>query len=217
MGQKFNPKPHCTGEYAPGSLSCESDSTPIQQLVSQIREGDDLAAMAFVREYEVEIRREARFRLRDARLRRLLDSIDICQSVLESFFIRVSLGAYEFTDTQSAIALLVQMTHNKVVDQVRRNRADCRDYRRTVSLGDGATQVGLAGPENRPSLAVSLEELITEFRNRLSDEEREIASRRAASQSWSEIAAHLNLTVDATRKRLERAVIRVSVEMGLDL
>ena len=36
-----------------------------------------------------------RIHLRDVRLRRVLDSTDICQSVLASFFVRAALGQYD--------------------------------------------------------------------------------------------------------------------------
>ena len=55
-----------------------------QVLLRRVRAGDEQAARELVRRYEPAIRRAARIRLVDTRLNRLLDSMDICQSVLAS-------------------------------------------------------------------------------------------------------------------------------------
>jgi DNA-directed RNA polymerase specialized sigma24 family protein len=59
-------------------------------------------------------------------------------------------------------------------------------------------------------------ELLDEFRKRLSDEERQIADRRAEGLEWAEIAKKLGSTPEALRKRLGRAVNRVARELGLE-
>jgi hypothetical protein len=60
-----------------------------------VRSGDQLAAAEIVQQYEPEFRREVRVRLHDPRLRRVLDSMDISQSVLGSFAVRVASGQSE--------------------------------------------------------------------------------------------------------------------------
>ena len=67
-------------------------STPVADLLGKVRGGDAAAAEELVRTYEPELRRAIRVRLTDARLRRLIDSIDICQSVLAGFFVRTAAG-----------------------------------------------------------------------------------------------------------------------------
>lgn len=64
-----------------------SNDQAFADLISRVRSGDQLAAAEIVRQYEPEIRREVRVRLHDPRLRRVLDSMDISQSVLGSFFV----------------------------------------------------------------------------------------------------------------------------------
>ena len=59
---------------------------PFEALINRVRAGDERAATDLVRRYEPEIRREVRFLLRDPFLRRTFDSMDICQSVMGSFF-----------------------------------------------------------------------------------------------------------------------------------
>src|SRR5579871_5050344 len=83
------------------SQSCDQESelmaeeNPFQQLMRRIRAGDQDAAAELVREYEPAIRRAARVWSLDPRLRRVFDSMDICQSVFASFFVRTALGQYD--------------------------------------------------------------------------------------------------------------------------
>ena len=71
-----------------------TNSSPFQDLIRRVRAGDEVAAAELVRRYERHIRRVVRVRLVDPRLKRLVDSMDICQSVLASFFVRAALGQY---------------------------------------------------------------------------------------------------------------------------
>ena len=66
-----------------------SEPGSITECIRRVRAGDEQAAAELVRRYEPLIRREVRFQLEDRRLCRVFDSMDICQSVLASFFVRV--------------------------------------------------------------------------------------------------------------------------------
>src|SRR3954466_15175143 len=145
------------------------------QLIARVRAGEDQAAAALVRRYEPEIRREVRFLLRDPFLRRSFDSMDICQSVMGSFFLRAALGEYDLSQPQDLIRLLISMTRNKVVDATRRQRAQRRDHRRATSLE--AVDVQSATPS--PSQIAEGRELLAAFRDRLSAEERRLADLRS--------------------------------------
>src|SRR5262245_18622455 len=59
-----------------------AEENAFTDFIRRIRAGDEQAAVELVRRYEPAIRREVRFRLRNTRLRRLFDSMDVCQSVL---------------------------------------------------------------------------------------------------------------------------------------
>ena len=52
--------------------------------------------------------------------------MDVCQSVLGSFFLRAALGEYDINRPEDLIRLLISMTRNKVVDATRRQRAQRR-------------------------------------------------------------------------------------------
>ncbi|MGL4554137.1 MAG: RNA polymerase sigma factor [Gemmataceae bacterium] len=182
------------------------------ELIARVRAGDDQAAESLVRRYEPEIRREVRFLLRDPFLRRSFDSMDICQSVMSSFFLRAALGEYDLNRPDDLIRLLISMTRNKVVDATRRQRAQRRDHRRATSID----AIDLASATPSPSQIVEGRELLTAFRDRLSDEERKLADLRAGGREWAEIAGEVGGTGEARRKQLTRAIARVSRELGLD-
>jgi RNA polymerase sigma factor (sigma-70 family) len=195
-------------------ISTSSDHNSFLTFLERVRTGDQKAAEELVRMYEPEIRREVRLRLRDSRLRRDFDSVDICQSVMASFFVRAALGQYDLQKPDELIRLLVTMTRNKLVSQVRKQQTQGRDLRRRDAAGQEKLQNVAQGPT--PSLLVANEELIQEFRKRMSPDEWRIAERRTQGLAWDAIAAELGGTSEACRKQLSRAVDRVSQELGLD-
>ena len=71
-------------------------------------------------------------------------------------------------------------------------------------------------PSYAASQVASGKELLEAFRARLSQEEQELAELRAADCQWQEIADRLGGTPQARRKQLERAIDRVSQELGLE-
>ena len=86
------------------------------ELIERVNGGDEEAAAQLVKEFEPVIRRELRFRLRDSRARFELDSMDISQSVLSNFFVRVAARQYDLKEQGDLVRLLVTMTRNKVAE-----------------------------------------------------------------------------------------------------
>jgi RNA polymerase sigma-70 factor (ECF subfamily) len=191
------------------------EDTSFEELMRRVRAGDGAAAEQLVRRYEPTIRRVVRVRLVDARLQRLFDSMDICQSVFGSFFVHAALGDYDLSTPEQLLGLLVTMSRKKVVDQSRRAGAARRDYRRTKEAAAGREK-HWAADDPSPSRQVAGQELLEEFRRRLTDAERRIADRRSAGLSWQEVAAELGGNPEALRKQLARGVERVSRELGLE-
>jgi RNA polymerase sigma factor (sigma-70 family) len=183
-------------------------------LLGRVRSRDTAAAAELVRRYEPAIRRAARIRLADPALRRVLDSVDICQLVLKSFFVRAALGQYPNLDTaEDLVKLLVKMAQNKVADQARRERAR-RPRSGAVETGSGVVEQ-LAGAQDNPFEQAALRDLLERFRASLSDEERQLADLRLQGRGWDEIAAMRNGSPEALRKKLERAVARVAQELDI--
>jgi RNA polymerase sigma-70 factor (ECF subfamily) len=185
-----------------------------RDLIRRIRTGDGAAATELVRRYEPTIRRTIRVRLRDMRLRRLVDSMDICQSVLASFFVRAALGQYDLEEPEQLLKVLTRMARNKLANQAHHQQAQRRDYRR-VEERSGQPEVPGGGPS--PSELVAGKELLEEARRRLSPEERQLLEWRRQGREWADIARELNASGDALRMRLARAVERVAQELDLDM
>jgi RNA polymerase sigma factor (sigma-70 family) len=185
-----------------------------RELIARVRVGDQGAASELVRRYEPLIRREVRLKLENSRLRRVLDSMDVCQSVLASFFVRTAAGEYDLDQPGQLVQLLVKIARNKVASAARREFSQRRDGRR-LDAG-GHTLSALAAPEPGPSVVVASAELLYAFRERLSTDERRLADLRVDGNSWGEIAAALGGTADARRVQLGRAIDRVARELQID-
>jgi RNA polymerase sigma-70 factor (ECF subfamily) len=190
------------------------DATTFAELLQRVRTGDQVAAAELVQQYEPLIRREVRLRLEDQRLRRTLDSMDICQSVLASFFVRTAVGEYDLQEPQQLIRLLVTMTRHKVASAARRQYRQKRDSRR-LQTDDSQVLAGVAKEELTPSGIVVGEELLQRARGLLRGEEGQIAELRGQGQTWDEIAQQLGGTAQSRRVQFARAVARVSQELGL--
>jgi RNA polymerase sigma factor (sigma-70 family) len=190
----------------------EGDS--FAHFIRRIRAGDARAAAQLLQQYESAIRLEVRLRLRDSRLRRLFDSMDICQSVLGSFFVRAAAGQYDLDQPEQLLKLLVAMVRNKVAYHARRNRTRSRDYRRNQAIDPDQWQVAAADPS--PSQVAAGRDLLQALRQRLTENERRLADLRAEGRDWADIAAQLGGTPQARRMQLVRAVERVVGELGLD-
>ena len=191
-----------------------SDEEPIADLIRRVRAGDGAAAEALVRRYEPLIRREVRFRLEDSRLRRAFDSMDVCQSVLATFFVRAAAGQFDLERPEDLPRLLVSITRNKVASQARKESAGKRDRRRSTGGDSELAAVAASGPS--PSVIVANAELLERFRGGLDPEERAIADLRAEGASWADVAEKIGGTPQARRMQLARAADRVARALGLD-
>ena len=191
-----------------------SDSSDFRAFVAKVRSGDELAAADLVRRYEPLIRREVRLRLEDRRLTRLFDSMDVCQSVLASFFVRTAAGQYDLDSPDQLVKLLVVMTRNKLASAARRQHQERRDQRKSTGAAEELDRA--ASPASSPSQVVANKELLDRFRAELNDEERQIADLRADGLAWGEVAERLGGQGQARRMQFARAVERVAKSLGLD-
>jgi DNA-directed RNA polymerase specialized sigma24 family protein len=183
------------------------------EFLGRVRAGDEEAARELVCKYEAAIRLEVRVRLRQQRLRRHFDSMDVCQSVLGSFFVRAALGQFDLDRPEELFNLLVAMTRNKLAYQVRKQRAKKRDCRRVADVPVQEVEAGAPGPGQ----VAAGREALEQFRARLSAEERRLADLRAQGRAWAEIAQCLGGTPQGRRMQLARAADRVARELGLEV
>jgi RNA polymerase sigma-70 factor (ECF subfamily) len=195
-------------------MSSPPEAAQHAEFIARIRAGDEQAAAELVRLYEPEIRLEVRtwMRLRDPRLRRVFDSMDICQSVLASFFLRVAAGDYDLEQPGQLAALLAAIARNKLSEHVRYHQRQRRDVRRVQVTGQEELE---AAAVETPSQRIAGKELLAEFRRRLSDAERKLADLRAGGHDWAAVAIALSSTPEACRKQLSRAIERIERELGL--
>jgi RNA polymerase sigma-70 factor (ECF subfamily) len=190
-------------------------SVDFENLIKRVYDGDATAASELVRNYEPEIRRIIRFKMRDPSLRRVIDSTDICQSVFAKFFFRASLGQFELKSPPELIGLLARMATNRVIDRYRTEQSQ----RRLVRTRSGDLMVGDNGQQidrgQLPENEVEYNELLVKVRQRLSGEELQISKLRSSGKSWLEVAEKLGSSPQALRKKLERACDRIFGEMGI--
>lgn len=188
------------------------DRADFPEILQRIRAGDQEAAAECVRHFEPEIRRAARLRMTDPRLRRLIDSMDICQSVFGRFFIHAANGAFELEEPEHLLSLLVTMTRNRVTDMGRRQQTEMRDVRREQT--QSGSQIVAPGP-GPGSVAIG-KELLRQVRERLSPDELDLVERRDRGEKWQEIADTVGSSPEAVRKQLQRALDRVRDELGME-
>jgi RNA polymerase sigma-70 factor (ECF subfamily) len=183
------------------------------ELLARVRTGDESAARELVERYEPHIRRVVRAKLTDRRLRRQVDSVDICQSVLGNFFARAALGQFDLSSSEQLIKLLATIARNRVLEEARNQQAAVRDIRRLEERDVANFEIDRR--QDKPSQAAAGRELLQEFRARLTDEEKQIADARAQDQGWAEIGVRLGIAPDTLRMRWNRTVDRLAQELGL--
>jgi RNA polymerase sigma-70 factor (ECF subfamily) len=190
------------------------EAQTFEELIRRVRAWDQDAAAELVRRYEPAIRRAVRFRLASARLGNLLDSMDICQSVLKSFFVRAASSQYELETPEQVMSLLTAMARNKLATQARKQHSLRRDNRRASAIGDEGSR--LVAPGDSPSAAIVVRDLQQEVRRRLAPDEWQLLEMKNQGHDWATIAARVGGLAETLRKKLARAIDRVVAELGLE-
>jgi RNA polymerase sigma-70 factor (ECF subfamily) len=192
-----------------------SPTAPFSEFLRRIRRGDEQAAVELVRRYEPLIRREVRLGISDRRLKRAFDSIDVCQSVLASFFVRAATGQYDLESPEQLVQLLMSMARNKLASLARREHRLRRDVRRMAETQPEVLE-RIVDHEDSPSEIVLRSELVERMRAELSDEERQIADLRKEGLGWDEVAERLGGGAQARRMQLARGIERAAEHLGLE-
>jgi len=193
-----------------------TDELDFSDFICRIRGGDQRAAAELVARYEPVIRREIRMQLDDQKLIRAFDSMDICQSVLASFFVRTAAGQYQIDSGAQLVRLLVNMARNKLVSAARREFMQKRDLRRRVAPAQGAIE-SVADKRPTPAEEIDRRDLLDRIYDRLTPEELCISRLRTSGAAWDEIAAEMGGTAQSRRMQFSRALERVADTLGLDI
>jgi RNA polymerase sigma-70 factor (ECF subfamily) len=191
-----------------------SEAADFEELIRRVRDWDQEAAAELVRRYEPAIRRAVRVRLASARLGNLFDSMDICQSVLRSFFVRAASSQYDLQTPEQVFKLLTAMARNKLASQARKQHTLRRDNRRASAIGDQGSQ--LVSPVDSPSAAIVVRDLQQEVRRRLAPDEWQLLELKNQGHDWAAIAEQVGGVAETLRKKLARAIDRVVAELGLE-
>lgn len=109
---------------------------------------------------------------------------------------------------------LVTTSRSKVAAAARYQQREKRDGRR-VAVTDEALGL-IADKTETPSPTVGGAELLRNFRNQLTAEERELADFRVEGLAWADIAERLGGIPQARRVQLARAVDRAIQRIGVD-
>jgi RNA polymerase sigma-70 factor (ECF subfamily) len=189
-------------------------STDFERLIQRIRAGDADAAAELVRQFESAVRVAVRARLFDPDMRRQFDSLDICQSVLASFFVRAASGQYELQRPAQLVALLTKMAHHKLAWHVRHHLRQRRDVRR-AECSQAETLIS-PSPDFDPARKAQGRELLEKTWERMTPQLREMAVRRVEGQTWEEVANSMGGTVDARKKQFHRGLDEIARELGID-
>ena len=123
-------------------------------------------------------------------------------------------GEYELKSERDLQRLLVAISQNKFMALQRREMAEKRDRRITVSL-DSIDDIEDYRQTNDDRSARQVE-LLSAFEQSLSVEERQLFTMRRQGLEWAVIAEELNENAIVLRKRLSRAVQRVARELGIE-
>ena len=185
-----------------------------EEYLRRLRAGDEQAAAELVRHYEPLIRRQIRVRLSDPGLSRLMDSVDICQSVLGSFFVRAASGQFDLESPEQLLKLLSTMARNKLAGAARRHKAQRRDGGRLEAMA--VEEFNPPGHDVTPSRVFAGREMLEAVRELLTEEERRLADLRGQGHNWPAIATEVGGSPDGRRIQLTRALDRVTRQLGLD-
>jgi DNA-directed RNA polymerase specialized sigma24 family protein len=180
-------------------------SPELQVFLQVLQSGDEQAIEALLREVDPFLRKVIRMRLIDGRLRRVLDTTDIFDSLLKDFLSRDTNGQTTGESSAGLRAYLAAAVHHKIQTKARKER------RHAGSLPDGWEPVD---PEATPTSRIEAEDMHEAVRRRLPADAQSLFHLKAQGLSWNEIAGRVGGSADALRMRLTRAVAAALSDLG---
>jgi RNA polymerase sigma factor (sigma-70 family) len=172
-----------------------------------LRSGDGQAVEELLRQLDPILRRIIRLRLTDGRLRRLMDTTDIVQSLLKNFLGQSATDHPAATGPDRLCAYLAAAVHHKIYTKMRKER------RHAGSLPDGWEPLS---PEPPLGQQVESQDLRQAVRARLAEQARRLFDLKVQGLTWAEIAEQTGGHPDALRMRLRRAVATALGELGCE-
>jgi DNA-directed RNA polymerase specialized sigma24 family protein len=171
--------------------------------MQRLRAGDESAAAWLLQQFEPEIRRLIRVRLQNSGLRRILDSVDICQEALFAFVQYLDDNNVNPRSTAEIMQLLITIAQNKLRDEIRKTRSLRRGQGRSAETEPGVLGTVMDGGANPSELAAD-RDLLAVVQGQMTETERWIVEQRALGHDWKTLAEKSQSTPAALRRRVAR-------------
>lgn len=202
-----------TQSVYPGQLP---EITESMLLVNRAQRGDEEALNDLLSRYEPRIRRIVRIKL-SARLRRVVESVDIVQDTFRNAFLHI--GDLELRSTSSILQWLARIAENQMLDTHRRHYNLKRNKTREISLrgrrdDSSSGPVDLPSAGKRPDQVASQNELakfVDAAVAQLPEDYQEVIMLRTYyGGSWEEVTKQMGReSSEATRQLHRRARIKL--------
>jgi RNA polymerase sigma-70 factor (ECF subfamily) len=185
------------------------------ELMAQLRAGDQNAAEAIYHRYASRLIDLARSRLGD-RLRQKVDPEDVAQSAWRSFFVRYAEGRFEINDWDSLWSLLTRITVCKCCRKAQHFRTLGRDIRREVAAaGDESHESWQAiAREPTPEEAAVLAETVEQLFAALDAGSRRVLELSLQHYTPSEVSAEAGVSERTVYRVLERVKGRLQAAIA---
>jgi DNA-directed RNA polymerase specialized sigma24 family protein len=180
-------------------------SPELSHFFAVLRTGDEQAVEQLLLQLDPILRRLIHLRLLDGRLRHLIDTADIVQSLLKNFLSQTEQGSSLVQKAGGLPAYLAAAVRYKILTKMRQER------RREGALPDDCEPVS---PEQPAVQEVEGEDLRQAIRARLSAKNCLLFDLRTQGLSWAQIAEQVGGNPDALRMRLRRTVAAVLGDLG---
>lgn len=177
----------------------------LQKFFALIQGGDDGAIEVMLQELDPFLRRVIRMRLYDGRLRRIVDTTDILQSLFKDFLRRTAANEPAETSSAELCAYLAAAVRHKVQTRLRKERRHA---------GTLPEEWEPASSEPDVCERVEDQDFAAAIRGRLDESVCLLLDLKTQGLTWQEIAAKVGGRADALRMRLNRAVAAVLTEPG---
>jgi RNA polymerase sigma-70 factor (ECF subfamily) len=172
---------------------------PLDSVLEELTAGDAAATEQVFRTYEPYLRVVVRRRMSSA-MRAKFDSVDIVQSVWVHMLKSFRAAGYKFADAAHLRAFLVQLTHHRLTDRLRRHRR-ALEYEQSLDGADLANRLTADAPE--PADYVQAEELWDKLLDLCPSQHREILRLKREGALTSEVAARTGLNAGSVRRILQ--------------
>jgi DNA-directed RNA polymerase specialized sigma24 family protein len=191
-------------------------SPEVREFLQTLQSGDERAVEEMLRRLDPFLRKAIRLRLIDGRLRRVMDTADVFDSLLRDFLARPAPTANQSENNSGnnpvnasagLHAYLAAAVHHKIRTKARKERHHAGSLPREWTATDN-------GPA--PNQELENRDFIEAITSRLSAEDRELFDLRARGFTWPEIANQIGGNADALRMRLNRAVATILSELDAD-